>query len=143
MVAAIRRTWRHARSGGALLPVGAALALIFLPNFARLARNTTLAVKNESYVRAAVVMGQPTRRIMLYEILHGEATAAPSSSGPWKANGEEGDLHGPASRTLTPPAPFNLRRRWNHYAVAALGATYNDRLVGVGCNPLGGLHHHL
>ncbi len=51
------------------LNVALALALIFLPNFARLARNTTLAVKNESYVQAAIVMGQPTWRIMLYEIL--------------------------------------------------------------------------
>ena len=46
-----------------------ALALIFVPNFARLARNTTLAVKSENYVQAAIVMGQPTWRIMLREIL--------------------------------------------------------------------------
>ena len=46
-----------------------ALALIFLPNFSRLARNTTLAVKGENYVQAAVVMGQPQWRIMLHEIL--------------------------------------------------------------------------
>ncbi len=55
--------------GFGLMNVVLALALIFLPNFARLARNTTLAVKNENYVQAAVVMGQPTWRIMLREIL--------------------------------------------------------------------------
>ncbi len=55
--------------GFGLVNVVLALALIFLPNFARLARNTTLAVKNENYVQAAVVMGQPTWRIMLREIL--------------------------------------------------------------------------
>ena len=55
--------------GFGLLNVVLALALIFLPNFARLARNTTLAVKNENYVQAAIVMGQPTWRIMLREIL--------------------------------------------------------------------------
>ena len=55
--------------GFGLVNVALALALIFLPNFARLARNTTLAVKTENYVQAAVVMGQPTGRIMLREIL--------------------------------------------------------------------------
>ena len=55
--------------GFGLVNVVLALALIFLPNFARLARNTTLAVKTENYVQAAVVMGQPTSRIMLREIL--------------------------------------------------------------------------
>ena len=55
--------------GFGLLNVALALALIFLPNFARLARNTTLAVKGETYVQAAIVMGQPTWRIMLLEIL--------------------------------------------------------------------------
>ena len=55
--------------GFGLVNVVLALALIFLPNFARLARNTTLAVKTENYVQAAVVMGQPAWRIMLWEIL--------------------------------------------------------------------------
>ena len=55
--------------GFGLTNVVLALALIFLPNFARLARNTTLAVKSENYVQAAVIMGQPTWRIMLREIL--------------------------------------------------------------------------
>lgn len=49
--------------------VVAALALIFLPNFARLARNTTLLVKREMFVQAAIVMGQTPGRIMLREIL--------------------------------------------------------------------------
>ena len=52
-----------------------ALALIFLPNFSRLARNTTLLVKRETYVQAAVVAGQPPWRIMLREIL-------PNTAGP-------------------------------------------------------------
>ncbi len=46
-----------------------ALGLIFLPNFSRLARNTTLAVKNENYVQAAIVVGQAPWRIMVREIL--------------------------------------------------------------------------
>lgn len=46
-----------------------AIALIYIPNFARLARNTTMIVKEEPYVQAAVLMGQPTLRILMREIL--------------------------------------------------------------------------
>ena len=55
--------------GFGLVNVALALALIFLPNFARLARNTTLAVASENYIQAAVVIGQPPWRITLREIL--------------------------------------------------------------------------
>ena len=46
-----------------------ALALIYLPNFARLARNTTLVLKEEPYIQAALLIGQSRIRIMIYEIL--------------------------------------------------------------------------
>ena len=46
-----------------------AIALVYIPNFARLARNTTMVVKSEPYVQAAQVMGQPRIRIMVREIL--------------------------------------------------------------------------
>ena len=55
--------------GFGLVNVALALALIFLPNFARLARNCTLAVARENYIQAAVVIGQPPWRITLREIL--------------------------------------------------------------------------
>ena len=46
-----------------------AIALVYIPNFARMARNTTMVVKSEPYVQAAQVMGQPRLRIMVREIL--------------------------------------------------------------------------
>lgn len=46
-----------------------AIAIVYIPNFARLARNTTMVVKSEPYVQAAQVMGQPRLRIMVREIL--------------------------------------------------------------------------
>ena len=46
-----------------------AIALVYIPNFARLSRNTTMVVKSEPYVQAAQVMGQPPLRIMVREIL--------------------------------------------------------------------------
>lgn len=49
--------------------VALAIALVYLPLFARLARNTALLVKEEPYVQAARLMGQPTWRILLVEIL--------------------------------------------------------------------------
>lgn len=49
--------------------VVAAIALVYFPIFARLARNMTLLVKAEPYVEAARLMGQPPLRIMLREIL--------------------------------------------------------------------------
>jgi peptide/nickel transport system permease protein len=46
-----------------------AIALVYIPNFARLARNTTMTVKAEPYVQAAQLMGQSRLRIMVREIL--------------------------------------------------------------------------
>ena len=46
-----------------------AIALVYIPNFARLARNTTMVIKEEPYVQAARLMGQSSLRIMLREIL--------------------------------------------------------------------------
>lgn len=46
-----------------------AIGLIYLPNFARLARNTTLTLKGEPYVQAAHLMGQSRLKIMVHEIL--------------------------------------------------------------------------
>ena len=46
-----------------------AIALVYIPNFARMARNTTMTVKAEPYVQAAQLMGQSRLRIMVREIL--------------------------------------------------------------------------
>lgn len=49
--------------------VSAAIALTYLPIFARLARNMTMLVREEPYVQAARLMGQSTPRILAREIL--------------------------------------------------------------------------
>jgi peptide/nickel transport system permease protein len=49
--------------------VAIAIALVYFPLFARLARNTALLVKEEPYIQAARVMGQSTPRILFLEIL--------------------------------------------------------------------------
>ncbi|CAM3586472.1 ABC transmembrane type-1 domain-containing protein [Bordetella sputigena] len=46
-----------------------AIALIYLPIFVRLARNLTRVVRDENYVRVALVNGQSMRSIMFREIL--------------------------------------------------------------------------
>jgi len=46
-----------------------AIALVYFPIFARLARNTTLLIKEEPFVQAARLMGQGTLRILFREIL--------------------------------------------------------------------------
>jgi peptide/nickel transport system permease protein len=46
-----------------------AIALVYIPNFARIARNTTMTVKAEPYIQAAQLMGQSPLRIMVREIL--------------------------------------------------------------------------
>ncbi len=46
-----------------------AIALVYIPNFARMARNTTMSIKAEPYIQAAQLMGQSRLRIMVREIL--------------------------------------------------------------------------
>ena len=46
-----------------------AIALVYVPIFARLARNLALTVREEAYVQAARLMGQSTSRILGREIL--------------------------------------------------------------------------
>ncbi|WP_431285681.1 ABC transporter permease [Humitalea sp. 24SJ18S-53] len=46
-----------------------AIALTYLPIFARLSRNLTRTLMHEPFVQAARVMGQPARRILAREIL--------------------------------------------------------------------------
>lgn len=55
--------------GGGLQGVILTIAIIYIPNFGRLARNTTMVVKEEAYVQAARLMGQSTLRILAREIL--------------------------------------------------------------------------
>ena len=55
--------------GFGAINIAAAIALIYLPIFARLTRNMALLVKDEPWVQAALLMGQPTRSILLCEIL--------------------------------------------------------------------------
>jgi peptide/nickel transport system permease protein len=49
--------------------VALAIALVYFPIFARLARNMTLLVQQEPYVQAARLMGQSVPRILFREIL--------------------------------------------------------------------------
>ena len=55
--------------GFGVVNVVIAIALVYFPLFARLARNTALLVKEEPYVQAARLMGQSTPRILFREIL--------------------------------------------------------------------------
>jgi peptide/nickel transport system permease protein len=55
--------------GASVVTVSAAIALVYLPIFARLTRNLALIVKEEPYVQAARLMGQSTTRILFAEIL--------------------------------------------------------------------------
>lgn len=55
--------------GFGVVNVAAAIALVYLPGFARLARNMTLLVKEENYIQAARIAGQSSLRIMVMEIL--------------------------------------------------------------------------
>ena len=45
-----------------------AIALVYVPIFARLARNLALTVREEAYIQAARLMGQSTPRILGREI---------------------------------------------------------------------------
>lgn len=55
--------------GTSVLNVVVAIALVYFPIFARLTRSMALLVKDEPYVQAAQLMGQPTWRILAGEIL--------------------------------------------------------------------------
>ena len=55
--------------GFGVVNVIAAIALVYVPIFARLTRNMALTVKDEAYVQAARLMGQPSLRILTREIL--------------------------------------------------------------------------
>jgi peptide/nickel transport system permease protein len=55
--------------GASVVTVAAAIALVYVPIFARLTRNLALLVKEEPYIQAARLMGQPTVRILVAEIL--------------------------------------------------------------------------
>ena len=46
-----------------------AIAVVYVPIFARLARNLALTVREEAYVQAARLMGQSTTRILAREVL--------------------------------------------------------------------------
>lgn len=49
--------------------VALAIALVYIPNFARLSRSMTASTRNENYITAARLMGQSTPRILFREIL--------------------------------------------------------------------------
>lgn len=49
--------------------VSLAIALVYVPNFARLARSMTAATRSANYIVAARLMGQSSPRILLREIL--------------------------------------------------------------------------
>jgi peptide/nickel transport system permease protein len=55
--------------GFGVVNVMIAIGLVYLPIFARLAHNMTLAVRDEAYVQAARVMGMPPLRLLAREIL--------------------------------------------------------------------------
>jgi peptide/nickel transport system permease protein len=49
--------------------VSLAIALVYVPNFARLARSMTTATRSANYIIAARLMGQSSPRILLREVL--------------------------------------------------------------------------
>jgi peptide/nickel transport system permease protein len=55
--------------GYGVLNVALAITLVYLPIFVRLSRNLALLVVGESWVQAAKLLGQPTRSILLRELL--------------------------------------------------------------------------
>lgn len=55
--------------GFGVINVALAIAMVYLPLFARIARNSTEIVRNDPYVQAARIMGQSTTRILSREIL--------------------------------------------------------------------------
>ncbi|WP_137387755.1 ABC transporter permease [Rhodoligotrophos defluvii] len=55
--------------GFGVINVSLAIALVYIPIFARLAHNLTMTVREEAYVQAARVMGQPAWRLLLFEVL--------------------------------------------------------------------------
>jgi peptide/nickel transport system permease protein len=55
--------------GYGITNIAVAIALIYIPLFARLSRNMAQLVKDEPYVHAAILMGQPTHSVLLREIL--------------------------------------------------------------------------
>jgi peptide/nickel transport system permease protein len=55
--------------GASVVTVAAAIALVYVPIFARLTRNLALMIKEEPFVQAARLMGQSTSRILFAEIL--------------------------------------------------------------------------
>jgi peptide/nickel transport system permease protein len=55
--------------GFGVVNVTIAIALVYVPIFARLAHSMTLAVREEAYVQAARAMGQPPLRLLAREIL--------------------------------------------------------------------------
>ncbi|HWE62347.1 MAG TPA: ABC transporter permease [Chloroflexota bacterium] len=61
--------------GGSLLNVGLAIAIIYVPVFARIMRSSVLAVRREQYIEAAQAVGSGHLRTMLRHAL-------PNSAGP-------------------------------------------------------------
>lgn len=55
--------------GYGIMNIAIAISLIYMPIFARLSRNMAMLVKDEPYVQAAVLIGQPTSSVLLREIL--------------------------------------------------------------------------
>ena len=48
--------------------VALAIGLVYMPIFARLAYNLTLVIKKESYIQAAILMGQKPLRLLVMEV---------------------------------------------------------------------------
>lgn len=55
--------------GFGVINVSIAIALVYMPIFARLSHNLTLIVRDEPYVQAARLMGQPALRLLFREVL--------------------------------------------------------------------------
>jgi peptide/nickel transport system permease protein len=55
--------------GGGFWNVVMVIAVAFVPGFARVARSSTLAVKQEAYIRAAVAVGLSTPRTLLRHVI--------------------------------------------------------------------------
>lgn len=55
--------------GRGLVSISLAIGVAYVPSFARITRSKALSVKSNNYVKAAQVVGYPTRNILIDEIL--------------------------------------------------------------------------
>lgn len=95
--------------GGGFWNIIAVITVAFIPGFARVARASTLAVKQEPYVEAAIAVGVRTPVIIFRHIIPNIAAPIVVLMTLWVAS---------AIRSVTPCATCSIRRRRNEATLA-------------------------